>query len=74
MNVDGSLMRPVTDTSLKVIHPFWSPDGTKLSYCTDDDLHPPAKNPADIYVLDIATGRSVKVITGGINTYSERRI
>lgn len=69
MNVDGSGMRPLTDTSLRTIHPFWSPDGKKLSYCTDDDLHPPTKNPADIYVLDLATGRNVKVITGGINTY-----
>ncbi len=69
MNIDGSNRQAMTDTSLRAIHPFWSPDGKKLAYCTDDDLHPPAKNPADIYVLDLATKRSVKVITGGVNTY-----
>lgn len=69
MNADGSGMQPVTDTSLMAIHPSWSPDGTTLTYCTDDDLHPPVKNPADIYVLDVANRRTTKVITGGVNTY-----
>ena len=69
MNADGSAMEAMTDTSLRTIHPSWSPDGKQLVYCTDDDLHPPAKNPADIYVLDLATRQTIKVITGGVNTY-----
>jgi TolB protein len=54
---------------VRAIHPNWSPDGTKLAYCTDDDLAPPRKNDSDILVIDIATQRITKLITGGVNTY-----
>ena len=52
-----------------MIHPGWSPDGTKLAYCTDDDLQPPKKNASDIEVIDLRTRQVTKLITGGVNTY-----
>jgi len=69
MDPDGSHVEVLTPKPQKVIHPNWSPDGKKLAYCTDDDLAPPAKNASDIYILDLATRRATKVITGGVNTY-----
>jgi Tol biopolymer transport system component len=53
MNVDGSAMRQLTPRNVRPIHPKWSPDGTKLAYCTDGDLAPPRKNDSDILVIDI---------------------
>jgi TolB protein len=69
MNADGTGVRQVTPRNVKAIHPQWSPDGTKLIYCTDDDLAPPRKNDSDIMVLEVATGRITTLITGGVNTY-----
>ena len=69
MHADGSGVEALTPPDVRAIHPNWSPDGAKLAYCTDDDLHPPAKNPADIYVLDLSTRRIAKLISGGVNTY-----
>ena len=63
----GSSHSPVR--SARVIHPSWSPDGTKLAYCTDDDLEPPNKNASDIEVIDLRTRQVTKLITGGVNTY-----
>ena len=69
MNVDGSGDRTITPASQSPIHPEWMPDGKSILYCTDDDLHPPQKNAAEIYRIDVATGRIATVIGGGVNTY-----
>ena len=69
MNADGSGVEPLTPTGFRTIHPNWSPDSKKVAYCTDDDLQPPKKNDADIYVIDVATKQAQKIISGGVNTY-----
>lgn len=69
MNIDGSDDRALTPPTQSPIHPEWMPDGKSILYCTDDDLHPPQKNAADIYRIDVATGRISTLIRGGVNTY-----
>jgi TolB protein len=69
MNVDGSGDEPLTPDNVKTIHPNWHPNGGSLAYCTDDDLQPPKKNPAEIYSIDVATKKITKLIEGGVNTY-----
>lgn len=69
INADGTGEEQVTSDELRTIHPMWSPDGRSLIYCTDDDLHPPKKNPTEIYVVDLATKQSKMAISGGTNTY-----
>ena len=69
MNSDGSGVEPLAPKELRTIHPNWSPDSKQVAYCTDDDLKPPKKNDSDIYVIDIASRQTVKLITGGVNTY-----
>lgn len=69
MNVDGTGDEPLTPDNVKTIHPNWHPDGRSLAYCTDDDLQPPKKNPAEIYSIDVTTRKITKLIEGGVNTY-----
>ena len=69
MNLDGSGDRVVSPATQSPIHPAWMPDGRSILYCTDDDLHPPQKNSAEVYRIDIATGTIATLITGGVNTY-----
>jgi TolB protein len=69
MNVDGSNDRILTPATQSPIHPEWTPDGKSILYCTDDDLHPPQKNAAEIYRLDVRTGGRTTLISGGVNTY-----
>lgn len=69
MNADGSGARAVTPPGVRAIHPSWSTDSRRLIYCTDDDLHPPEKNAAEIYTVDLASGKTALVISGGVNTY-----
>jgi len=69
MNLDGSGDRVLTPPSQSSIHPEWTPDGRSILYCTDDDLHPPQKNAAEIYRINVRTGRIETVISGGVNTY-----
>jgi TolB protein len=69
MNLDGSGDRAVTPGTQSPIHPEWTVDGRSILYCTDDDLHPPEKNDADIYRIDLASGRIATLISGGVNTY-----
>jgi TolB protein len=69
MNADGSDPRPLTPAGVRTIHPNWAPDGKSVAYCTDDDLKPPYKNPAQIYSIEVATGKIRQLISGGVNTY-----
>ena len=69
MNVDGSIDRAVTPPNQSPIHPAWMPDSQSILYCTDDDLHPPQKNAAEVYRLDVASGKITTLISGGVNTY-----
>lgn len=69
MNPDGSGVDPITPKERRTIHPSWSPDSQSILYCTDDDLHPPAKNDAEIYSINLATKQTTKLISGGVNTY-----
>jgi TolB protein len=69
MDADGSGVEPLTPVNIRTIHPAWSPDGTRVAYCTDDDLKPPKKNDSDIYAIDIASRRNIRLIAGGVNTY-----
>jgi TolB protein len=69
MNPDGSGVEAVTPKERRTIHPSWSSDSQNILYCTDDDLHPPAKNDAEIYSINLATRQTTKLISGGVNTY-----
>jgi TolB protein len=69
MDADGSRVRPLTPAGTRTIHPSWSPDGLRVAYCTDDDLKPPYKNPAQIYSIEVSSGRITRLISGGVNTY-----
>ena len=69
MSVDGSADRVTTPLNQSPIHPAWMPDSQSILYCTDDDLHPPEKNAAEIYRVDVATGKITTLISGGVNTY-----
>jgi TolB protein len=69
MRSDGSGARILSPRNVRAIHPAWSPNGREVLYCTDDDLRPPAKNDAQIYRVDVATGTVALVVSGGVNTY-----
>ena len=69
MRPDGSHDVAVTPATQKTIHPTWTRDSKSILYCTDDDLHPPAKNSAEIYSIDLATHTTKQLISGGVNTY-----
>lgn len=69
MNIDGSNDRALTPPNQSPIHPAWMPDSRSILYCTDDDLHPPEKNSAEIYRIDVTSGKIATLISGGVNTY-----
>jgi TolB protein len=69
MNPDGSGVEALTPGDHKTIHPAWTPDSRNVLYCTDDDLHPPAKNDAEIYSISLDGRKITKLIAGGVNTY-----
>jgi TolB protein len=69
MDASGGSEVRLTDEQHQYIHPNWSSDGTKLIYCSTDDLHPPQKNPSEIYSINLKTREVRTLITGGINTY-----
>ena len=69
MNTDGTGLEPLTPAEVKTIHPNWNPDSKSIAYCTDDDLKPPKKNPAEIYSIEIVSRKITKLIDGGVNTY-----
>jgi TolB protein len=69
INTDGSGLAALTPPEVRAIHPNWVPDGRRIAFCTDDDVHPPAKNATEIDFIEVDTRRVTPVITGGINTY-----
>ena len=69
MDLDGSNEQRVSPENGESIHPMWSPDSKQIIYCADDDLKPPKKNDASIYVFDLDTKQTATLITGGVNTY-----
>jgi TolB protein len=69
MNPDGTAVELLTPADVKTIHPNWNSDSRSLAYCTDDDLKPPKKNPAQIYSIEISSRKITKLIEGGVNTY-----
>jgi TolB protein len=69
MNPDGTADEMLTPADVKTIHPNWNPDSRSVAYCTDDDLKPPKKNPAEIYSIEISSRKIAKLIEGGVNTY-----
>ena len=69
MNPDGTAVEALTPAEVKTIHPNWYPDSRSLAYCTDDDLKPPKKNPAQIYSIEISSRKITQLIEGGVNTY-----
>src|SRR6266446_1225301 len=73
MNPDGTGMSRLTDKNSHAIHPNWSPDSKRVIYCSSDDLHPPKKNPSEIYSVDIEAKNIVRLISGGVNTFPSWR-
>jgi TolB protein len=69
MDMNGGGEERLTDEQHQDIHPNWSPGGTEVIYCSTDDLHPPKKNPSEIYSIDLKTRKVTTLISGGINTY-----
>lgn len=69
MNIDGSGLERLSPEDAESIHPTWSPDSKLVIYCADDDLHPPKKNDASIYSVDVQSKVTKTLITGGVNTY-----
>ena len=65
MDVDGKHDRAISPRTQKAIHPVWKPDGRAVFYCTDDDLHPPAKNTSEIYAIDFPQRGAPKMIIEG---------
>ena len=69
MNPDGTGSEVVTPDNQSALHPSWTPDSKRILYCTDDDLHPPLKNEAQVYAIDLATKKIATLISGGVNTF-----
>ena len=69
MDLATKAIRKLSPATQSPIHPAWMPDGRSILYCTNDDLDPPRKNNAEIYRVDLGTGRVMTVIAGGVNTY-----
>jgi TolB protein len=69
MNTDGTGVESLTPAEVKTIHANWNPDSKSIACCTDDDLKPPKKNPAEIYFIEIVSRKIIKLIDGGVNTY-----
>jgi TolB protein len=69
MDLATKATRKLSPPTQSPIHPAWMPHGRSILYCTNDDLDPPRKNNAEIYRVDVATGRVTTVIAGGVNTY-----
>lgn len=65
----GTVSEAVSPVGHGAIHPSFTPDGSEILYCTDDDLRPPTKNESEIYAVDPVTRQVRTVISGGVNTY-----
>lgn len=70
MNLDGSNPVQITHDDINHNNPVWSPDSTKIIYCSTDDLHPPLKNTSKIYTIGLKTRKVTTLIAGGTNTYA----
>ena len=69
MDIASGQRRRLSPPAQSPIHPAWMPDGRAILYCTNDDLDPPRKNAAEIYRVELASGRIATVVSGGVNTY-----
>ncbi|MGH2590574.1 MAG: hypothetical protein ACRDGW_07245, partial [Actinomycetota bacterium] len=62
MNADGTGLRSVVESPLGEYGPQWSPDGTRIAFerwpLRDGDPETP-----DIFVLDLASGETVPIVT-----------
>jgi len=62
VNADGTGLRPVVESPLSEYGPQWSPDGTQIAFerwpLRDSD-----PGTADIYILDLVSGRTTPVVT-----------
>jgi Tol biopolymer transport system component len=70
-NVDGSNLRQVTDDPVGASQGSWSPDGTKVVYLGGWARLCCWHSPADLMVLDLATGTSTRVTTGRAKAFYE---
>jgi len=63
-NVDGSDLRQLTDDPVGASQGSWSPDGTKVVYLGGWARLCCWRSPADLMVLDLATGTTTRLATG----------
>ena len=63
-NADGSDLRRVTDDPLGASQGSWSPDGTKIVYLGGWAKLCCWNSPADLMVMDLASGTTTRVATG----------
>ena len=61
--IDGTGIRQMTHDPIGATSPAWSPDGTKIAYVGGGTGY--FADDRDLFVLDVATGESTKVIDGG---------
>jgi Tol biopolymer transport system component len=64
-NVDGTGLRRLTDDPIGTSQGSWSPDGTRVVYLGG------SKSPADLMVLDLATGTTTRVATGRAGAFDD---
>ncbi|UCD38278.1 MAG: PD40 domain-containing protein [Fidelibacterota bacterium] len=65
--IDGSDVQQLTATTANEWIPVWSPDGTRIAYCTDAD-----GGDFDIYVMDADGGNPRQVTSNNANDYMPR--
>ena len=68
-NIDGSDVRQLTHDPLGASQGSWSPDGTRVVYLGGWARLCCWRSPADLMVLDIATGTTTRVATGRAKSF-----